>query len=251
MFTVVAHALVEAFWMAEWNPWHGCHKYSPGCVNCYVYRRDAKYELDASAVRKNAAFDLPVRRMRDGTYKLKGTEEVFTCFTSDFFLAEADEWRAEAWRMMRERSDLHFFFITKRILRFQERLPDDWGDGYPNVTIGVTCENQAMANERLPYFLTLPVRHKLIICEPMLEAIDLSPYLSRAIERVAIGGESGENARLMRYEWAVAIHSQCKAAGVPLYFKQTGARFEKDGKVYRIPRKYQFSQAKKAGLTFG
>ena len=38
--------------MAEWNPWHGCRKYSPGCLNCYVYRRDAKYELDASAVRK-------------------------------------------------------------------------------------------------------------------------------------------------------------------------------------------------------
>lgn len=237
--------------MAEWNPWHGCHKYSPGCLNCYVYRRDAKYELDASAVRKNAAFDLPVRRLRDGTYKLKGPEEVFTCFTSDFFLAEADEWRAEVWRMMRVRSDLHFFFITKRILRFRERLPEDWGDGYPNVTIGVTCENQAMADERLPYFLSLPVKHRLIICEPMLEGIDLSPYLSRAIERVAIGGESGENARMMRYEWAVSIHSQCKAAGVPLYFKQTGARFEKDGKVYRIPRKHQFSQAKKAGLSFG
>ena len=125
--------------MAEWNPWHGCQKYSAGCANCYVYRRDAKYELDASAVRKNAAFDLPVRRLRDGTYKLKGPEQVFTCFTSDFFLDQADDWRAEAWRMMRERADLDFFFITKRILRFYERLPEDWGDGYENVSIGVTC----------------------------------------------------------------------------------------------------------------
>lgn len=237
--------------MAEWNPWHGCRKYSAGCLNCYVYRRDSKYELDASVVRKNAAFDLPVRTLRDGTYKLKGPDEVFTCFTSDFFLDTADGWRAEAWSMMRKREDLRFFFITKRILRFREQLPADWGDGYPNVTIGVTCENQAAADERLPFFLRQPVRHRVIICEPMLEAIDLSPYLSPAIEQVAIGGESGETARLMRYDWAKAIHDQCVAAGVPLYFKQTGALFEKDGRVYRIPRRFQFSQAKKAGLSFG
>ena len=236
--------------MAEWNPWHGCRKYSPGCLNCYVYRRDAKYDLDASEVRRNAAFDLPVRRLRDGTYKLKGPDEVFTCFTSDFFLDQADMWRAEAWRMMRERSDLRFFFITKRILRFRVELPPDWGDGYPNVTIGVTCENQATADERLPFFLSQPIRHRMIICEPMLESIDLRPYLGGGIERVAIGGESGENARLMRFAWAQEIHDQCRAAGVSLYFKQTGARFEKDGKTFCIPRRYQFSQARKSGLSF-
>ncbi|HNX61276.1 MAG TPA: DUF5131 family protein [Candidatus Limiplasma sp.] len=236
--------------MAEWNPWHGCQKYSAGCANCYVYRRDAKYELDASAVRKNAAFDLPVRRLRDGTYKLKGPEQVFTCFTSDFFLDQADDWRAEAWRMMRERADLDFFFITKRILRFYERLPEDWGDGYENVSIGVTCENQAMADERLPFFLRLPIRHKTIICEPMLEAVDFSPYLGPAIEQVVAGGESGDTARLMRYDWALGVRRQCEAAGVPFYFKQTGARFEKDGREYRIPRRQQFSQARKSGLSW-
>lgn len=236
--------------MAEWNPWHGCQKYSAGCANCYVYRRDAKYELDASAVRKNAAFDLPVRRLRDGTYKLKGPEQVFTCFTSDFFLDQADDWRAEAWRMMRERSDLEFFFITKRILRFYEHLPEDWGDGYENVSIGVTCENQAKADERLPFFLQLPIRHKTIICEPMLEAVDFSPYLGPAIEQVVVGGESGDTARLMRYDWALGVRRQCEAASVPFYFKQTGARFEKGGREYRIPRRLQFSQARKSGLSW-
>ena len=236
--------------MAEWNPWHGCQKYSAGCLHCYVYRRDAKYELDASAVRKNAAFDLPVRKLRDGTYKLKGPDEVFCCFTSDFFLDTADAWRAEAWRMMRERSDLRFFFITKRILRFYEQLPQDWGNGYENVTIGVTCENQAMADERLPYFLKLPVRHKMIICEPMLTAVDLRPYLSGGIEKVVAGGESGEEARLMRYDWALDLRRQCLAAGVSFWFKQTGARFEKDAKVYRIARRFQFQQAKKSNLSW-
>jgi protein gp37 len=237
--------------MAEWNPWHGCRKYSAGCQNCYVYRRDAKYDLDASAVRKNAAFDLPVRRLKDGSYKLGGPDSVFTCFTSDFFLDEADDWRAEAWRMMRERADLSFFFITKRILRFYERLPGDWGDGYPNVSIGVTCENQAAADERLPFFLSLPVKDRVIVCEPMLEAVDFSPYLGPEIRQVVVGGESGETARLMRYEWALGVRRQCEAAGVSLWFKQTGARFEKDGRVYQIPRRFQFSQARKSGLSLG
>jgi len=66
---------------------------------------------------------------------------------------------------------------------------------------------------------------------------------------VVAGGESGENARLMRYGWALDLRRQCDAAGVPLWFKQTGARFEKDGRVYRIPRRLQFSQARKSGLS--
>ena len=235
--------------MPEWNPWHGCQKYSEGCRNCYVYRRDAKYELDASQVRKNAAFDLPVKRLRDGAYKLRGPDDVATCFTSDFLLDQADIWRAEAWRMMSERSDLQFFFITKRILRFTAELPADWGDGYENVTVGVTCENQRAADERLPYFLSLPIRHRLIICEPMLEAIDLRPYLTPAIRRVVAGGESGDTARLMRYDWALDLRGQCEAANVPFWFKQTGACFEKDGKIYRIPRRFQFSQARKSVLS--
>lgn len=236
--------------MAEWNPWHGCRKYSAGCAHCYVYRRDAKYELDASVVKKNAAFDLPVRRRRDGSYTLQGPDEIATCFTSDFFIEEADAWRPEAWRMMRERRDLSFLFITKRIARFYEGLPADWGKGYENVTVGVTCENQRMADERLPLFLAAPVHKKLIICEPMLEAVDLRAYLHGGIAQVAAGGESGDEARLMRYEWALSLREQCREAGVPFWFRQTGARFEKDGKVYRIKRRDQFSQARKSGLCW-
>ena len=54
-----------------WNPWHGCHKTSPGCLNCYMYRRDAKYYIDSSVVKRTASFDLPVQRNRNGEYKLK------------------------------------------------------------------------------------------------------------------------------------------------------------------------------------
>lgn len=235
--------------MYSWNPWHGCVKYSAGCLNCYVYRHDAKYEMDASEVRKNLNFDLPVKKKRDGSYRLQPHQMVATCFTSDFFLDRADEWRAQAWQMMKERSDLNFFMLTKRILRFNERLPDDWGEGYPNVTIGLTCENQRAADERIPFYLGLPIRHKLIVCEPMLEQIDIEKYLCPQLELVSVGGESGNEARVMRWEWATDMRGQCDRAGVPFQFRQTGARFEKNGRLYRVPRKYQHIQAVKSGLS--
>ena len=57
--------------MASWNLWHGCTKISPGCMNCYMYRRDEEFGKDASVVEKTSSFDLPVRRKRDGSYVLQ------------------------------------------------------------------------------------------------------------------------------------------------------------------------------------
>ena len=236
--------------MTQWNPWHGCRKISAGCQNCYVYRMDAKYDRDASAITKTAAFNLPLKKSRDGKYKLAAGETVYTCFTSDFFLQEADAWRIDAWRMMQYRSDLHFFIITKRIDRFEVNLPQDWGDGYANVTIGSTCENQEMANFRLPIFLKLPIRHKIIICEPLLERIDLSPWLLNSIEKVIAGGESGNEARICNYDWVYDIRTQCSEMKIPFHLKQTGARFVKDGRLFNIKRQDQHLQAAKAGIDF-
>ena len=101
----------------SWNPWHGCRKISEGCRNCYVYRQDSRHDKDSREVRQTAMFDRPVRRSRDGRFKVPAGEMVYTCFTSDFLLEEADAWRAEAWEMMRIRHDLRFLFFTKRIDR--------------------------------------------------------------------------------------------------------------------------------------
>lgn len=238
--------------MPLWNLWHGCTKISEGCRNCYVYRADAKYGRDSTAVVKTRDFDLPVRKNRKGDYKIpfNNSETVYTCFTSDFFLSEADEWRPEAWDMIKERSDLKFMFITKRIHRFYECIPNDWGDGYDNVTICCTVENNDRARFRLPIFLNAPIKHKQIICEPLLEEVDLSPYLSSQIEYVSVGGESGEEARICRFEWIKSIREQCVNANIAFHFKQTGAKFVKDSKLYLIKRQYQHSQAKKAKMEF-
>ena len=236
--------------MAIWNPWHGCKKFSAGCRNCYMYRRDILVGRDPTVVQKTASFDLPVRRGRYGEYKLQGPGSVYACMTSDFFLEEADEWRAEAWRMIRQRSDLRFVIVTKRIARFTEQLPPDWGDGYENVTVCCTCEDQDAADRRLGLMLELPIRHRAVIHEPMLEAVDIRRALaSGKIEYVICGGESGPNARLCDYAWVLSTRDQCAEYGVPFHFKQTGALFRKDGRIYRIDRKFQLSQADRAGIS--
>jgi len=231
-----------------WNPWHGCKKISAGCKNCYVYRIDGRHGKDSSVVKKTQNFNLPIKRKRNKSFTIPANEEVYTCFSSDFFLDDADEWRNDVWKMIRLRNDCHFIFITKRIDRFNISLPDDWGDGYDNVTIGTTIENQDRADYRLPIFEALPIKHKMIICEPLLEKIDMMKYLENWVELVLVGGESGNEARVCNYDWVLDIQQQCKQKNIPFHFKQTGAKFLKDGHLYKISRKFQFQQAKKAGI---
>lgn len=236
--------------MAEWNLWHGCHKLSAGCQNCYVYRLDSKYNRDSTHVHKTKNFDLPLRKDRRGNYKIKSKETLYTCFTSDFFVEEADEWRKEVWDMIKIRSDVFFFMITKRIDRFMDCIPDDWGDGYDNVMICCTVENQDRADYRLPIYLKAPIKHKQIVCEPLLEKINLSKYLDKSCELLLAGGESGPEARICEYEWILDLREQAIAKDVPFFFKQTGARLKKDGKLYHVPRKFQHAQAKKANINY-
>lgn len=237
---------------ADWNPWHGCTKISPGCKYCYVYRQDEMYgaDISSSLCRKTGNFNLPLKKKRDGSFKIPEGRIVFTCFTSDFLLEDADTWRGECWEMMRIRQDLMFYFFTKRIDRLEKCLPREWGEGFDNVIIGCTVENRAMADYRLPIFKSLPIKHKSIIVAPMLEHMDISAYIDEEIEEVSVSGESGADARPCNYEWVLDIRRQCIEKNVPFRFHQTGAHFIKDGKMYYVKRKYQLSQAAKAGINF-
>ena len=233
-----------------WNPWHGCRKVSEGCRHCYVYRQDAQHALDSSEARLTEAFNLPVRRSRDGRFKIPAGEHIYTCFTSDFLLEDADAWRPAAWEMMRLRRDLTFLFFTKRIERLRGVLPPDWGEGYENVVVGCTVENQAMADRRLPCFLETPLRHRVIVGAPLLGPLQLAPYLTPAIEEVSVGGESGNEARMCDYDWVLGIRQQCVEADIPFRYHQTGAQLLKEGRLYRIRRACQHAQARKAGIDY-
>ena len=258
-----------------WNLWHGCKKVSPGCQHCYMFRRDEEYGKDPTIVHKTGRFNLPVRKFRSGPFKgrfrIPAGSTIYTCFTSDFFIEEADAWREEAWDIIRRRPDCTFFMITKRPERILQSLPADWGEGWDQVHISCTCENQYWTDRRLPVFLQLPIQHKSITHEPMLGPIDIQKYLkqygdarnsdgSRVLESVSCGGESGPKARTCDYGWIVNTHVQCVEYGVPFHFHQTGAKLTKtipDGqgghfrKTFEIPREYQHEQARKAGLDYG
>lgn len=144
--------------MIIWNPWHGCHKVSEGDRHCYMYFLDGKRGLDTSQVFRTGNFDLPVRRGRDGQYKIASGMRLFVGLSTDFFVEEADRWRNEAWEIIRRRPDVIFRILTKRASRILECLPGDWGDGYENVLLQVTTENQARTDERLSILLDIPAR---------------------------------------------------------------------------------------------
>lgn len=235
--------------MAMWNPWRGCHKKSEGCKYCYIHKGDLKRGIDTNKIVKTKNFYAPIEKNKSGEYKIKPGKTVYLCFSTDFLLEDADKWRDECFEMIKERSDLHFLFLTKRIERFCDCIPKDWEDGYENVTVGCTIENQEMADYRLSIFKDLPIKHKNIICQPLIEEIDLSKYLSD-IELVVVGGESDKNARPIDYDWVLSIRKQCIAHNVHFEFRQCGTHFIKDGKKYTLRVRDLCSQARKANINF-
>lgn len=238
--------------MAVWNPWRGCHKYSEGCKFCYIHKGDKKRGVDTDHIVKAETIVKPnekyKRGERKGQYKIKSGGVVYLCFSSDFLIEDADQWRDECWEIIRERSDLQFVFLTKRIERFEKCVPADWGSGYDNVTVGCTIENQKMADYRLSIFGDLPIKHKNIICQPLIEGIDIEKYLEE-VELVVVGGESDYNARPLDYQWVLSIREQCVRNKVKFVFRQCGSNFIKDGKLYKLNVRQLCSQAKKANIN--
>ena len=156
-----------------WNPWHGCIKISEGCEHCYMFYLDRQRGQDGAQIRRvQNGFDMPLKKDRRGHFKIQSGERVRVCMNSDFFLAEADPWREEAWKIMKKRSDVIFYLLTKRPERVEACLPKDWGDGWENVFFNVTAENQKRADQRLPWLIKLPFRHKGVMCAPFIGPVD-------------------------------------------------------------------------------
>lgn len=113
-----------------WNPLHGCMKCSEGCQQCYMYFLNRVRDKNGADIyRTKAGFTYPLQKLHDGSYKVKSGELIRVCMFSDFFLEEADEWRDEAWDIMRQRSDVKFFLLTKLLQHAADGLLKNWGDG--------------------------------------------------------------------------------------------------------------------------
>lgn len=234
--------------MAMWNPWRGCHKCSEGCLYCYIHKGDAKRGVNTAEIVRTKDFSKPVGKKKNGEYKMK-PGMVYMCFSTDFLIEEADEWRGACWQMIRERQDCTFLFLTKRIDRFMNCIPEDWGSGYENVVVCCTVENQKNADRKLRIFRDLPIRHKCITAQPLIEAIQIEEYLDD-IELVVVGGESDRDARPLDYAWVLDIREQCVRKGVSFEFRQCGTHFIKDGKLYKLQTRELCSQARKADINY-
>ena len=234
-----------------YNPWHGCHKISEACKNCYVFSFDSKRGIDSEIVKKNAEFDIIIRKNKKGQYKIPDGVEVAVCLTSDFFVKEADPWRDEVWQMIKSRPKVNFVIFTKRCNRIKECLPYDFGKAYDHVAINLTAENQKRIDERLPIFIELPIKTKGVLVSPMLEKVDMSFYLNtHKIDYVYVSGENYRNARPLNFDWVKDLHDQCVNSNTTFIFYDTGSNFVIDGKQYFIPYSQGKAQAKKANINY-
>lgn len=234
--------------MARWDPWRGCKKCSDGCLHCYIHKGDAKRNVDTGLIVKTKDFAKPAEKLKNGAYRMK-SGLVFLCFSTDFLIEEADGWRSECWQMIKERQDCTFMFLTKRIDRFANCIPNDWNDGYENVIVCCTVENQKNVDYRLSIFKDLPIKHKSITVQPMLENIDIERYLD-GIDLVVVGGESDVNARPLDYAWVLNVREQCIRQNVNFEFRQCGTHFIKDGKQYKLQTKDLCKQARLANINY-
>ncbi len=237
-----------------WNPWHGCVKCSEGCEHCYMFYLDRQRGKNGAEIYRTGSFRYPLSKDRSGSYRVRAGETLRVCMTSDFFLPEADEWRPEAWDIIRARPDVVFFLLTKRPERVADCLPSDWGEGWENVFFNVTCENDRRARERIPLLLSLPFRHKGIMCAPFIGPVDIEPWLALAegqIQQVICGGENYDGARVCDFDWVRMLYDSCVRHNVRFCFIETGTMFRKDGRLYRLPDKFlQAQMARKSGLQF-
>lgn len=193
----------------QWGPWIGCQKISIGCWNCHTFRALKHMGRSIAVVQKATLsdFNLPLRLPR--TY-------IQVCPTSDFFIAEADEWREEAWEIIRLTPNKRYQILTKRPGRIRQCLPANWGaTGWPNVYLGVSAETQSHADRRIPQMLSIPATKYFVSAQPLLGPIDLRQYLgSSKVSMVVSGCESGPKARSADPEWLHSLDTQCSAARV-------------------------------------
>ncbi|CAN5443705.1 DUF5131 family protein [soil metagenome] len=229
---------------ASWNPWHGCRKVSDGCKFCYMYRDKSRYGQDPTkVVRSRTTFNQPL--------KMTEPSLIFTCSWSDWFIEEADAWRGEAWKIIKDTPHHTYQILTKRPENIVHRLPDDWGEGYENVWLGVSVEHQEAADERIESLLYVKAKTRFLSVEPLLGEVDLTRIGETQfsagtncltgkkhrlysedknlpkIDWVIIGGESGNHHGKFQFrpcelEWIENLVWQCNSADVPVFVKQLG-----------------------------
>ena len=206
----------------SWNPWMGCHKISPACAHCYMFREMRHYGRDPETVVRTRpqTFNAPLKWVEP--------QGVFTCSWSDFLIKEADAWRNDAVEII-AKTPHTYMILTKRIERMTASYSDTdecasvLGLGLeaatnPRVWFGVSVENPRFYSriEHLQRVKCAGVRFLSI--EPLLGRMEGLPLAG--IGWVIVGGESGPGFRPLNLDWAREIRDRCVDLGIPFFFKQ-------------------------------
>lgn len=233
---------------ATWNPVTGCTKVSPGCDNCYAETLAERFRGVPGHYYQNG-FDVQLRPDKLGL-PLRWTRprKVFVNSMSDLFHTDIPTpYIARVFGIMAATPHHTYQLLTKRHGRmhalltseeFRERVylfnnldqgdirePGGWP--LPNVQLGVSVEDQARANLRIPHLIDTPAAVRWISAEPLLGPIDLrlvdkDALVDGGLDWIVVGGESGRNARPMHPDWARQLRDQAATAGIPYLFKQWG-----------------------------
>lgn len=254
-----------------WNPVTGCSHVSAGCANCYAEALSLRHGWSKKPwTARNAAVNVRLRSDRlEDPLRWRRPRMVFVNSMSDLFHELVpDTFIAQVFSVMASAYQHTFQVLTKRPERMRDLLSavafwqmasDHFGGGLlvsaplSNVWLGVSCEDQQTADERIPLLRVTPAAVRFLSCEPLLGPINLLSALGlyglrgilsddpaaaarenirEAVDWVIAGGESGPDFRAMDIEWFRSIHDQCKAASVPFFAKQdSGSRPGKQGRI--------------------
>jgi protein gp37 len=201
------------------NFWTGCNHVSAECEGCYADTLLERMGRDFTTLSLTQtwrdAYAIDRHAARTG-----GTAIIFTCSLSDFFHQQADQWRNDAWRVIRDCRHVRWLILTKRPERIEDHLPADWSEGWNHVWLGVTV-GQRSSYHRLDELRKIPCALPFISAEPLLESI--ADVNLDGIGWVAAGGMSGSlhKKRRMDLKWALELYRRCQFAEVPFLFKQS------------------------------
>lgn len=220
------------------NPWIGCTKVSPACDHCYAEAWDnrglqggpSRWGPHADRTRTKT-WGNPVKWNKQAV--LSGERpRVFCASLADVFdnhKSILPDWRVELWALIKSTPNLDWLLLTKRPQNIKKMLPGDWGNGYHNVWLGTTAENQEEFDRRKPHLVAVPAVVHFLSMEPLIGPVDMGDLAG--LEWIITGGENGAQYRPADHDWFRSLRDQCKAADVPFLFKQFEGRSQREIKA--------------------
>ncbi len=238
------------------NPWTGCTKVSPGCLNCYAKTEDDRHlrgpqsHWGAGAPRHTTStsyWKAPHKWNREARTE-NTRRRVFCGSLCDWADEEAPLGvRDRLWDIIRETPQLDWLLLTKRAMNIEKCLPKLWGSGYPNVWLGVTVEDHMYGFPRVDILRNIPAALRFLSCEPLLE--DIGDINLTGIDWVITGGESGNGVREYDLQWARSLQLAAKQFEAAFFVKQLGSEPVESGSRFSILYPQQNGKPDKHGRS--